>query len=52
MKEMKSYLIKFKTDSIIKKKHYFLNCIIKNKNYQLIIIIINNEYIFSINNNI
>lgn len=52
MKELKSYLIEFNEDGIIKDKKYPLDCIIRGINWRPVIIITYNESTFSINNGI
>lgn len=52
IKELKSYLVKFKKDGIMKNKKYLLDYIRKSANQRLVIIIIYNESIFSTNDGI
>lgn len=52
IKELKSYLIEFEKDSIIKTKNYLANYKIESNKYWPIIVIIYDKYIFSSNNGI
>lgn len=52
IEELKSYIVKFFEDDVMKLKVYPSNCIVKDKNQQPIILITYDEYSFSTNDRI
>lgn len=52
IKELKSYLVEFNQDRIMKAKEYLSNYAIEGANHQLVIRIIYDKDIFSVNNDI
>lgn len=52
IEKLKSYIVKFKKDSILKAKIYLFNYIIRKPNWCPIIVISYDGYIFSTNDDI